>query len=143
MTPSSLRTADGRTAFEPGEKIQVVAEWACDQPLERAEVRLVWYTRGKGDTDHAVVRRERLDAPRASDSRTVELQLPEAPYSFSGDLVSLVWAVRLDLFGAAKPKQIEIVVAPLAREVVLNVEESNGDDDEDGDEDDLFDGSER
>lgn len=142
MTRSSLSTADGRRAFEPGEKIELVAEWACDRQVERAEIRLVWFTRGKGDTDSALVERVRLDAPRQTDTRSVELQLPEAPYSFSGNLVSLVWAVRLELFGAAKPKQIQIVIAPLAREVVLDADEPDEDDDDD-EEDDLFEGTER
>jgi len=119
MKQSSLKTTDGRDAFEPGETIRLIAEWKCPQKPPRAEVRLIWFTEGKGDTDRAVVRREQLDKPRATDSRTVEFKLPEAPYSFSGKFVSLVWAVRLELFGAGKSKQIDITVAPLAREVIL------------------------
>lgn len=119
MKQSSLKTIDGRDAFEPGETIRLVAEWKCPQKPPRAEVRLIWFTEGKGDTDRAIVRREQLDKPRATDSRTVEFKLPEAPYSFSGKFVSLVWAVRLELFGAGKSRQLDITVAPLAREVIL------------------------
>ena len=149
MKPSSLTIADGRKAFEPGETIEVVAEWNCPRPPERVEVQLLWYTRGKGDTDRALARSVPLDAPQASERRTIELQLPEAPYSFSGTLISLVWAVRLELFGAAKSKQLDLVVSPLAREVVLHtwyppgsiVDDGKLGDDEEDDEDGLFDGT--
>ncbi|MBX3415607.1 MAG: hypothetical protein KF708_23180 [Pirellulales bacterium] len=149
MTKSSLRVTDGRKAFEPGETIQLVAEWACSPAPERAEVRLLWYTRGKGDTDRSLVDTITLDAPQANDRRTVKLHLPEAPYSFSGTLISLIWAVRLELFGAAKSKQIDIVVSPLSCEVVLNTwrppSSIVGDDhdDDDGEDDDPFDGTRR
>lgn len=148
MKQSSLTIADGRQAFEPGETIQIVAEWSCRQAPERAELQLLWFTRGKGDTDRALVQSIPLDAPQAAERRTIELQLPEAPYSFSGTLISLVWAVRLELFGAAKSKQLDIVVSPLAREVVLmtwrpSASTIDDGDDEDGDDDenDLFDGT--
>jgi len=151
MKQSSLTIADGRKAFEPGETIQLVAEWNCAQPPDRAEVRLLWFTRGKGDTDQAVVHTVPLDSLKASERRTIELPLPEAPYSFSGTLISLVWAVRLELFGAAKSKQIDIIVSPLAREVTLHTwyppgsvvddGEDDDDDDEDDDNDGLFNGT--
>jgi hypothetical protein len=113
-----ITTVDGRTNFEPGELLEVAAEWNLDSPPDRAEVRLVWYTRGKGDTDVAVLKTIPWDAPQARDNRRCEILLPESPYGFSGTLISLVWAVELVL-GKKHSTRLDLIVAPGAKEIQL------------------------
>jgi hypothetical protein len=116
-----LSTTDGRTAFEPGEAIEVTAEWQLENEAESIELRLVWFTRGKGDTDVSVVERVPFEFPSLSETRTATLQLPLAPYSFSGKLVSLCWSIELVADDDDdKSHRLDITIAPGAREVLLH-----------------------
>jgi hypothetical protein len=114
-----LSTTDGRTAFEPGETIEVAAEWQLESEAESIELRLVWYTRGKGETDVSVVERVPFEFPSLSESRTATIRLPMAPYSFSGKLISLCWSLELVADDDEASHRLDITVAPGAREVLL------------------------
>lgn len=114
-----LDLRENRTAYSPGEELVGAALWELDAPPTLAEVRLVWSTKGKGTEDAAVAATVAFDAPRAGDTRPFVLRLPAAPYSFSGKLISLVWAVELVLQPGARCERVEIVVAPGGAEVLL------------------------
>lgn len=114
-----------RTAFRPGESIQVTVLWALDRAPGTIDVRLFWMTRGKGTEDLQVVSNHSLQANTAAGEAGCSLVLPEAPWSFSGRLISLVWAVEavapaLDLAGTC-----EFVLAPDGREIRLEAMRSD------------------
>ena len=119
MNPITISTKDGRTQFSPNERLDVAVEWQLDQAPRAVSVRLVWYTRGKGDTDVCVVNEHRFDSPQSFQRRECTFQLPEAPYSFSGKLVSLVWAVEVVVEPSDESTRLDIVVAPDGKEVEL------------------------
>ena len=120
MNQLAIQFDDDRTAFEPGETITVSTEWTLDDEPESIDLRLVWNTVGKGTTDIGVEKTISLETPGQSGSRSVELELPDAPYSFSGKLVSLVWALELVASPANKSCRAEITIAPGACEVMLH-----------------------
>ena len=60
-----------------------------------------------------------IDSPNQSDSRRVDVPLPKAPYSFSGKLVSLVWALELVVSPSGESYRREISIAPGGSEVGL------------------------
>ncbi len=124
MGELAIEIVGGRTAFEPGETVEVIAGWSLDREPEAVEVRLAWATRGKGTEDMAVVRTERFERPKAVDGRRFALELPAAPYSFSGKLVSLVWILELVALPSKEARHIEITIGPGAREGLLRREES-------------------
>jgi hypothetical protein len=115
-----ISTSDGRTAFAPGETIEVTTDWLFDKQVDTVELRLVWYTRGKGDTDVSVVERVPFDMPSPSETQTVKLTLPMAPYSFSGKLVSLCWSIELVADDGDASERLDITIAPSAQEVMLH-----------------------
>lgn len=119
MGELAIETVDGRTAFEPGEAIELIAGWSLEREPDAVEVRLAWTTRGKGTEDMAVVWMARFEAPKAVDGRRLEVTLPAAPYSFSGKLVSLVWFFEILVFPSKEARQLEIAIGPGAREVIL------------------------
>lgn len=114
----TLTTADSRTSFEPGETIAINTSWQLPTAPRQAEARLVWYTQGKGDADVGIVQRLPFENPQASDNRSCEFLLPESPYSFSGKLISLTWAVEV-ILEPGQTKRLDLVVAPGATEVRL------------------------
>ena len=120
MTSLAIRTTDDRTAFQPGEAISIEVQWDLPDEPEVIEVRLVWNTSGKGDTDVGVEQTISLDAPEPFGTRQLELELPAAPYSFSGKLISLVWALELVAKPSDESCRTEITIAPDAREIVLH-----------------------
>lgn len=112
----TLALLDGVTAFEPGAKLEGTAVWQLAAAPERLEVRLFWYTAGKGTRDVGVVETAAL-TPAAQGQEDFHFQLPRGPYSFSGTLVSILWALELVAEPSGKSTRQEIVVAPGGREV--------------------------
>jgi hypothetical protein len=122
MSMLTLTTEAGQAAFQPGAQAIVIAEWRLDEPAEYVELRLLWYTRGKGDADTSVVQTLRFDAPPPQDTKRLGIQLPDAPYSFSGKLVSLLWALELVAHPSGESSRLELVIAPAGKEVLLHKE---------------------
>ncbi len=119
-----ITTSDDRVAVVPGEEIEVVASWELDAPPESVEVRLVWETRGKGDTDREIVWGTQVESPRVVDSRPFAVRLPHGPYSCSGKLISLVWHLEVEALRKMGSAKSEIVLSPHGSEVLLAGEES-------------------
>ena len=119
MKPLDIQFDDQRTAFEPGELISVSIEWSLPTPPEAIELRAVWNTVGKGTTDIGIEHFITIDSPNPSDSRRIDFPLPDAPYSFSGQLISLVWALELVAVPSKQSCRAEFTMAPGAEELVL------------------------
>jgi hypothetical protein len=115
----TLSCPDGRTAFLPGEIIEIAAEWQLAEPAREVELRLFWSTAGVGAQDAALIGRRVIGVGSAGGGRHT-LQLPESPYSFSGTLISLVWGIELVVDGGRSATRLEIVIAPERREVSLH-----------------------
>ena len=109
----------GRDAFRPSETVCGRVSWVLDTPPEAVELRLFWYTEGRGDRDAGIARTLRIEAPGAHGSQDFELELPSGPYSFSGRLISLVWALELVALPAEGATRREILVGPTGVEVSL------------------------
>lgn len=114
-----LQTDDGRTGFLPGETVTGTVGWRLEGPADGVEVRLFWYTRGKGTTDVQVVKAQHFPSAGTGGRRPFRFVLPEEPYSFSGKLVSLVWALEAVVQPGDRSQRLELVVGPGRREVVL------------------------
>jgi hypothetical protein len=118
MSELHIELADDRGAFTPGASLEGRVSWNVDGATS-AEVRLFWYTRGKGTGDVGLVDTVAFASPQAADQRTFRFALPEAPYSFSGKLISIVWAMELIVEPGPSVERREIVMSPSGREVVV------------------------
>jgi len=119
MSSISVETVDGRTAFEPGEELEVDIRWELDEAPRVVELRLVWNTAGKGTTDVRIARTARIEEPSAADQRRMTVELPRSPYSFSGTLVAIVWALEVVALPQEASARLEIVIGPGGEEVRL------------------------
>jgi hypothetical protein len=122
MNHVELKIEDGRTQFEPGAQVVVVASWDLEEPPDSLEVRLLWKTEGKGTSDEDVVEQLPLDHPGQHDSVRLGIQVPYSPYSFSGKLVSLSWWLELTAEPSRISDRVQIVIAPGSREIDLHAE---------------------
>jgi hypothetical protein len=123
---SRLGLRDNRTSYRPGEDVEGAVLWEGNEKPSLAEVRLLWFTRGKGTEDVEVVATEAFTDPQPGDTRTFKLRLPEAPYSFNGKLIALIWAVEFVLEPGNHAERTELVMAPNGREVTLRTVQSDG-----------------
>ena len=111
---------DGRLSFLPGETIEGTVSWFLDATPRSVELRLFWYTNGKGDQDVEIAATFPFEAPGAEDRRSFRLEAPAEPWSFSGKLISLSWALEAVAEPGAKAGRIEILISPTGSEVRLH-----------------------
>ncbi|GHC55629.1 hypothetical protein [Roseibacillus persicicus] len=62
-------------------------------PAKKMELRVFWFTRGRGDEEAKVLHRQEI-SPHDS-LVPFAWKLPPAPYSFAGKLITLAWAVEV------------------------------------------------
>jgi hypothetical protein len=114
-----VETRDGATAFAPGEAVEGTVSWQLEKPAQSVELRLFWYTQGKGDQDVGVVSTVPFPEPALQDRRGFRISLPLGPYSFSGKLISLLWALEVVAEPGSRAGRLEITVSPSRREILL------------------------
>ncbi|MCZ7635152.1 MAG: hypothetical protein M5U12_03280 [Verrucomicrobia bacterium] len=115
----ALRTEQGQVAFRPGATIIGAAGWSLPTPPRSAEVRLFWYTSGKGTRDVTVVASVPFAQPTSQEVQPFTLTLPTAPWSTDGRLVSVSWALELVVQPGERSVRRELVVSPDGRIVAL------------------------
>lgn len=112
-----VETRDGVTSFRPGDEVAGRAWWQLDRQPDEIVARLFWYTRGKGTQDVIVVQEETFPAPGGQDQRKFSFRLPEGPFSFSGHLISLIWAVEVVVQPGDESGRVEFTVSPTGDEI--------------------------
>ena len=118
MSTLRIDLSGGERGYKSGDVISGRVTWQVDEAPESAEVRLFWYTSGKGTQDVQTVGSVILQTPQMNDDRTFSFTLPRQPYSFSGKLISLVWALELIVEPGAVERK-EFVMSATGVEVVL------------------------
>jgi len=116
----TIQMRDRGSAYEPGARLSGTASWLVAATPRTAVLRLLWYTRGKGTSDAQVVDEVDFPAPRQSETRDFSFDLPGGPYSFSGKLISLVWALELVVEPGPDVERLDFVLAPGGAEVTID-----------------------
>ena len=122
MSELEIRTRDEKTIFLPGAELAGEVVWHTDAEPGPVELRLFWHTEGKGTRDVEVVSRIKFNGPARQDRRDFSFQLPASPYSFSGKLISVIWALELVLPSTNETERLEIVISPTEAEIALQRE---------------------
>jgi hypothetical protein len=119
MSQLHIELNQERAAFEPGEELTGKVRWQFDQAPRKLELRLFWFTRGQGTEDAGVLETVRFDSPKPEEFRPFRLRLPSGPYSFSGKLFSVAWALELLATPAKEVARVEFVMGPGGQQVQL------------------------
>jgi hypothetical protein len=112
-------TDHGATCFMPGSTIAGELRWSLADDAEALELRLFWHTLGRGTDDVGVVASQRIDHPGQSGSRRFAFEVPEGPYSFSGKLITLAWALELVQLPGQATTRLDLLVGSSTDEVDL------------------------
>ena len=106
--------------FLPGESIDGAVEWTeLNEKTKRLEIRLIWYTVGKGDSDVGIIETVNHEAPASSGSEQFSFTAPTRPFSFSAKLISLIWAVEVVEFPSRDGVKEELLISPRGEEIVI------------------------
>lgn len=119
MNELTLHINEDRRNFRPHENVDGTVAWTLDRPPERVEVQLLWTTRGKGAVDTQVVDSVYFEPAEQSGERQFKLRLKDAPYSFTGRLVSVIWCVRATARPQGTEARANIVVSPTGQPIEL------------------------
>jgi hypothetical protein len=119
MSELKILERDERRSFRPGEIVEGVAGWRLDSPPRSVELRLFWFTRGKGTEDVGIVNHVNFPSPQPDEGRKFSFTLPPEPFSFSGQLISLIWALELVAEPGEHSTRVEIIVSPTGGEILL------------------------
>ena len=120
MDRITIETDGKRDSYRPGEELRGVVTWELPSAPKGIEVRLFWYTRGKGTQDVKVAKIVRFDPVTARGRHDFRFVLPDSPYSFSGKLVSLIWAIEAIAEPGDVTSRLDLVIAPDAKEILLD-----------------------
>jgi hypothetical protein len=114
-----IELADDRRWYLPGETVAGRVVWRLDESTEAVELRLFWHTSGKGTEDVEIVDAVHTETGGTSGEKGFSFRLPLGPYSFSGSLITLAWALELVALPGGETERVELVVAPTPVEVRL------------------------
>lgn len=117
--PLRVEIEGGRRTFSPGETLTGHVSWTVDSDPKSVELRLFWYTAGKGTQNVGVEQTMPFDRPQRGDRRDFRMILPAAPYSCSGKLVSIIWALELIVEPSGLTERVDLTIAPGGNEVIL------------------------
>lgn len=124
--PLSVELTGGRSSYRPGETVHGTFAWALPKPPNRMELRLFWYTQGKGTQDVTIVQTQQANPAMAAGSQPFEFHLPEGPYTVYGKLISVLWAIELVVDSASDAGRADLVVSPWDEPVTLGDPAASG-----------------
>lgn len=109
----------GAPGFRCGDEIRGTVSWVFTKRPKAVFIRLFWRTSGKGSRDMGIDQEFCYEMPELTGTREFSFISPTAPYSFSGRLISILWAIEAGTTGKEEPALIEIEISPTGKEILL------------------------
>ncbi len=115
----SITTENNCNAFQPGAEVSGRVSWTLSKEPKRVTINLMWQTEGKGTQDLEVVESREFEVYDKIGDEAFSFTLPLAPYSCSGQLLSICWALEAFVKSGKDDCRYEIILAPNAEEVLF------------------------
>jgi hypothetical protein len=96
----------------PGGKVTGKVLWALDKPPGELLLSLGWWTDGRGTKDAKIVEETTWQTSAVAGEEGFSFSIPESPYSFNGQLVSVKWCLELSARESRDKFMLEIIVSP-------------------------------
>jgi hypothetical protein len=104
-----------RKDLRPFETVSGRVEWRLDAVPKDLELRLCWFTRGRGTEESETVESMSL-GDTANGAREFSFVLPGEPWSVDGPLISIAWALEVVAKKQGGQALEELVVSPDRKE---------------------------
>ncbi len=118
MSELKMQLEQDSISFRPGDQIRGTIVWQLENAPSQLELLLFWRTEGKGTQDIGVAETLRFENPGPSGTQHFQIKAPAGPYSFSGRLISILWAMELSCPGGTAAARKDIVISPSGREII-------------------------
>lgn len=105
--------------YQPGESIEGKFVWKQIGKGIRFDIRLIWFTEGKGTRDHQTINQQLIEPKEVDGSKSFRFVAPTWPHSFSGQFISLRWAIEAVELPSEEATTVILVIAPEGQEIVL------------------------
>ncbi len=115
----AIELSEGKLSYRPRETMRGSFSWSSLDQVKSLELRLFWYTRGKGTQDMTLVQIQRINSPAKMGRAQFEFRVPDGPYTMHGKLISVLWALELVSEGSKDVTRVDVVVSPWGEPVVL------------------------
>lgn len=116
MSGLRITLSQALPAFQPGEAVEGEVHWDLPDYTGELELTLRWTTEAKTGTEEPEeVGTERIEVQASPGSRPFRFELPAAPWSFEGRMISVKWFLVLE--GAGEEARTEIIVSPTGQPV--------------------------
>ena len=119
MIELTLDVTEKPLELVPGQTLSGRIGWRLDEVPKRAALRLFWYTEGRGTQDVEIIEEMNIVSSGLTHEERFSFTLPERPYSFSGRLITLKWALELVLNKGEHVKRVDLMVSPWVEQVKL------------------------
>ena len=119
MDKISIQLKNDKISYCPGEKISGEVEWNFTQEVKDITINVFWYTEGIGEQDSEIAVNEIIKLPLKSDRQSFEIELPMGPYSYSGQITSLKWAIEATSLKDKVKAVKEFSMTPGNKEIIL------------------------
>lgn len=120
-----IELAKQEANFIPADSIAGAVTWSEAEGTS-LEVRLIWYTVGKGDRDFELVTSHLVSDFQPSGQEQFSFVAPTRPQSFSGKHISLQWAIEAIIFPDQTSERINLTISNSGAEIILgSVSESD------------------
>ena len=86
------------------------ASWQLKKQPRSVYVRLFWKTAGKGSEDTEIVAQCVVPQPSQQQEFNFSFELPDSPYSYQGNLLSISWGVEVVI--GKRSEMASFVMAP-------------------------------
>jgi hypothetical protein len=116
-TNLKIETEGGYLNYYYGSPLVGKTSWHLDEHPRSAELRLFWYTEGRGNTDTETVDIKTFENPQMTDERSFQFQFPKTPFSYSGSLISIRWALELVIQPHDQVQRLDLVMSSTGYEI--------------------------
>jgi len=118
----AIELSEGKLSYRPRQLMRGSFSWSSLDQLKSLELRLFWYTQGKGTQDVTLVEMRRINSPALMGRERFEFRVPDGPYTMHGKLISVLWALELVSEGPNEVTRVDVVVSPWGEPVILREE---------------------
>jgi hypothetical protein len=120
MSILEIQIEENKENFRPGEEIRGNVLWSFGNAPVPLDLSLFWRTEGRGTQDVGIVETISVETQGASGQKDFKFTAPAGPYSFSGKLISIIWAMELATTKGSDSLRKEITISPAGQKIICS-----------------------